>query len=121
MGTVERIIDRGEGFLGSRAPDFGPRTGAKAFGDLRPELNPGAGAAVIERLGIGVGHDKIDTLNIGLDHIRDGVSSSTANADDRNFRPQFANLAPGEFDAHDGMFPLQICMSFNALTNTTPQ
>ena len=71
------------GVLGDRlAPHARTGARAEALGKTLPDLDgvgrPGDG----ERLGVGVGRDELDTLQLLVDHPVDGVAARAANADD---------------------------------------
>ena len=52
------------------------------------ELDGAIRQRLFQRLGIGVGDDKLDTLQIGADHVVNGISARAAYADDANPRLQ---------------------------------
>ena len=78
----------------------GPGAGAKAVGDLQPELDPPVRRRCVERLGIGVGDDEVDALDIGADHVRDRIAAGAADANDADPRTKFVDFRPDEIDAH---------------------
>src|SRR3546814_10706728 len=78
MGAFQRLLDLGDRLLGGRLADFRPRTGAEALGDLEAELDALIRRARVERLGIRVGDDEIDSLDVRIDHVRNGVAAGAA-------------------------------------------
>ena len=60
MRAGQMIADFIDHLLGGRAPDFGLRSRAKSFGDLHAHLDDAFRLGHGERLGIGIGDDKID-------------------------------------------------------------
>ena len=55
---------------------------------------------IVERLGIGVGDDEIDALDVGVHHVGDGVAAGAADADHADPRAKFVDFRPDEIDAH---------------------
>src|SRR5438445_466618 len=51
---------------------------AQALGDLRPELDLGGRAVVLQRLAVGVGGDEVDPGEAGRDHGVQGVAAAAA-------------------------------------------
>ena len=99
-----RAFERGEDFVdrlfGGGAADLGPRAGAETLGDLEAELDAAIGGRVVERLGIGVGDDEVDALDVGAHHVGDGVPARAADADHADPRTKLVDLGPDEIDAH---------------------
>ncbi len=62
------------------AADFRVGAGAQALGDIGAELQLQLGAAVLDRLRIGVGGDELDAVHAGVDHVRHGVAAAAAHA-----------------------------------------
>ena len=103
-----RALERGDDlidrlFRGSAA-DLRTRAGAEALGDLEAELDAAVGERRVERLGIGVGDDEIDALDVGAHHVGDGVAARAADADDADPRTKLVDLRPDEIDAHGSKF-----------------
>ena len=102
--AFQRALDIFQRFLSRGASDFRPRTGAEALGDLQAELDPAVRRRGVERLRVGVGDDEIDPLDVGADHVGDGVSAGPADTDDTDPRAKLVDLRPDEIDAH-GLSP----------------
>ena len=55
-----------------------------------------------QRLAIGVRHQEIDPVKVGIDHVVDGIAASAANTDNGDARTQFLHgLRNGQIDGHD--------------------
>ena len=74
------IVDLRQYLLGGRAADIGIRAGAKSFGHLHAHLNDAPGFRHCERLGVGIGDDKIDPLQSRADHVVNGIAARTGEA-----------------------------------------
>ena len=74
--------------FGGGAADLGPRAGAEALGDGDAELDAAVGERLRQRLRVGVGDDELDALQVGADHVVDGVAAGAADADDGDPRLQ---------------------------------
>jgi hypothetical protein len=90
MYAFERTLDLGDGFLSRGATDLGTGAGAQTLGDLKPELDAVLGDGVVQRLGIGVGDNEVDTLDLGVDHVGDGVASGSTDTDHSDARAQLS-------------------------------
>jgi hypothetical protein len=91
-----------DAFLGGAAADLGPRTGAQALGDLRPQLDAPFGRRSVQRLRVGVGDEEIDALDACRDHVCDGIAARAADADHRDARREVGVLLvrDGEVEGH---------------------
>ena len=98
--AFERFFDVLERFLGRGAPDFGARSGAETLGDLEPELDSAVCRRGVERLSVGVGDDEVDPLDVGPDHVGNGIAARATHSDDADPRPKFVDFRPDEIDAH---------------------
>ena len=49
---------------------------------LQPICSAVLTVGVLERLRVGVGADEVDALDVGADHVVDGVAAAAADADD---------------------------------------
>ena len=103
--AFERALDLVERLFGGGAADLGPRAGAEALGDLEAELDAAVGGRGVERLGVGVGDDEVDALDVGAHHVGDGVAAGAADADDADPRAKLVDFRPDEIDAHDSNPP----------------
>ena len=101
--AIERALDLGHGFLCRRAPDFGPRSGAQALGDIGAELDAVFGDRVVERLRIGVGDHKVHAFDPGGDHVGDRVAAGTAHPDNRDAGAQLFDSWRSDVDAHGAL------------------
>ena len=104
--AVERAFDFVERLFGGGAADLGPRSGAKPLRDLETKLDLAIGRGGVERLCVGIGDDEVDPLDVGLDHVGDGVAARSADADDADPRSKFVDFRPDEIDAHGLLAPL---------------
>jgi hypothetical protein len=77
---------------------------AEPLGDLEAELDTPVSERGVERLGIGVGDDEVDALNVGTHHVGDRIAARSADADDADPRAKLVDLGPHEIDAH-GLYP----------------
>jgi hypothetical protein len=68
-------------FFGSGSPDTGACARTQTFGNLDTQLDPVFRAGLLQRLCVGVGHDKIDAIQLFFDHIIDRVPASTTNTE----------------------------------------
>src|SRR5690606_35020938 len=64
------------------AADLGVRARAQALGDAGAELQLQLGAAVLDRLRVGVGGDELHPVHAAVDHVVDGVATAATHADD---------------------------------------
>ena len=67
---------------------------------LRPSWMRCVGLGGVERLRVGVGDEELDALDVGADHVGDGVAARAADADDTDPRAKFVDLRPDEINAH---------------------
>ena len=88
MGAVERLLDLGQQFLGRGLADFGARAGAEPAGGAAAELDDPVGVRIAQRLGVGVGDDELDALDLASDHVGDGIAAGAADSDHRDARAQ---------------------------------
>ncbi len=100
MHAFESAFEILERFLGGSTADFGTRASAKALRDVRPELDAIFDDRIVQRLGIGVDDDEVDTLDLGVDHVGDGISACPANADHRDPGTKFVDGRRSDVDAH---------------------
>ena len=103
--AIQRALDLGNGLFRSGAANLGTRPGAETLGDVGPELDAVFGDGVVERLGIGVGNDEIDALDLGMDHVGDGIATRAADADHGDAGTQFFHCRRSDIDAHRGLQP----------------
>ena len=76
---VHDLVQRLKGGI---AADLGIGAGAQAVGDVGAELDTALGQGLGQRLGVGVGDDEFDALELGVDHVVDGVAPGAADTDD---------------------------------------
>jgi len=97
------INDLLDAFFG-RSGAYG-RTGPRpqTFSDFYAQLNPRRGLALLQCLSVSVGDDKINAVQLFLNHIVDSVAACTANAEDRNPRSQFCHVGYTELNGHFGL------------------
>ena len=82
QNLVERLFSRG-------AADIRPGPGAKPLGDAATQLNAAFAKRLLQGLGIGVGHKKLDPTQLGLDHVVDGIAAGATDTDDGDLRRKF--------------------------------
>jgi hypothetical protein len=70
----------------------GLRTRAETSGRRQAHLDDAFGPRRGQGLGICVGYDEIDTLEPGIDHVVDGITTCPADTENGNPRPQFADV-----------------------------
>src|SRR5690606_11380178 len=75
------------------AADFRVRACAQALGDVAAELQLQLGAAVLDRLRVGVGGDELHPVDAAADHVRHGIAAAATHADhlDDRVRGHFFN------------------------------
>jgi hypothetical protein len=100
MGAGQVVADLVEHLLGGGAADVGLRAGAETSCHRHAHLDDTFGPRRGQGLGIRVGHDEIDALEPGIDHVVDGVAARAADAENGNPRPQFADVEFLQVDAH---------------------
>ena len=89
-------------FFGGGAADIGLGAGAEALGDRRSELDLARGERMRQRLAIGVRHQEINAVEIGTDHVVDGIAAGAADTDHGDTRAKFLHgLRNGQIDGHD--------------------
>ena len=91
----EVIADLVDHFLRRGAADLGLRAGAEPLGHLHAHLDDALGLRHGERLRVGVGHDEIDALETGGDHVVDGIAAGAADAEHGDARLQLTDV--GDF------------------------
>ena len=80
---------------------------------LQAELDPAVGGGGVQRLGVGIGDDEVDPLDVGAHHVGDGVAAGAADADDADPRAEFVDFRPDEIDAH-GSGPSRALSALNS-------
>ena len=98
--AVEHAVDLVQRFLCRRPADLGTRTRAQTLRDFGAKLDPVFAHRGVQRLRVGVGDDEVDTFDLRLDHVGDGVAACAAHADDGNARTQFLDRRRTDIDAH---------------------
>jgi len=81
MGAFKVFVDIVYGFFGSRSANFRARTSTKAGGRFQAELNAVFRLGSVKRLGISIRDNKLDTLQVGIDHVVYGVTTSTTDTE----------------------------------------
>ena len=81
---VERILDFLDRFLGRGLAHFGAGACAKSAGNVGAELDAFFGGRRTQRLGIGIGDDEVDALDLCLHHVGNGVAARTTDTDDHD-------------------------------------
>ena len=76
----ELLDDLFERLLGGGAADVRPRAGAQPLGDVDAELDAPLGEGLRQRLGVGVGDDELDALELRADHVVDGIAAGAADS-----------------------------------------
>lgn len=66
--------------------DFRIGACAQALGDVGTQLQLQLGAAVLDRLRVGVGGDEFHAIDVGVHHVRNRVATAAADADDLDHR-----------------------------------
>ena len=100
VDALECALDIGDGFFGCGLAHFGPRACAKAAGDVGPELDALFGRAGGKRLCVGIGDDELDALDLGRDHVGDGIAARAADPDHSDARTQVIRSGRSDIDAH---------------------
>ncbi|MCW0417067.1 hypothetical protein NB689_002821 [Xanthomonas sacchari] len=80
--ALQRVHDALAVFQRGLAADFRVRARAQALGDVGAELQLQLGAAVLDRLRVGVGGDELHAVHAAADHVRDRVAAAAAHAND---------------------------------------
>ncbi len=97
VGAFEALADLIHGFFGGFRANVRAGACAKARGRFRAELDAVFRFGTGKGLSVSVGNDKLDTLQVCLDHVVDGIASGTANTKDQD---------PGlEFMCHSSSSP----------------
>src|SRR3546814_1360222 len=73
--ALQRIHDLLAVFQRGLAADFRVRASAQALGDVGAQLQLQLGAAVLDRLRVGVGGDELHPVHAAVDHVRDRVAA----------------------------------------------
>src|SRR5690606_32305300 len=81
VGALQHFGDALTVLDGSLTADFRIRAGTQALGHARTELQHGARADVLQRLGIGVGADELDAFDVALGHVVHGVAAAATDTD----------------------------------------
>src|SRR6267142_3894798 len=79
-------------FLGGGATDIRTRAGAQTLSDAMAELDAASALRLCDRLGVGVGDDEFDPLEIRADHVADGIAAGTAHTDHGDARLNFMRV-----------------------------
>src|SRR5690606_36524353 len=79
--TLQRVDDDLTILERGLAADFWIGARAQALGDVGTQLQLQLGAAVLDRLRVGVGGDELDAIHAAANHVRDRVSAAAAHAD----------------------------------------
>jgi hypothetical protein len=96
--VIDNLLDA---FFCGRCANAGPRPGAKTLGHLDAQLHPTLRHALCERLGVCVGDDKVDALEVLFDHVVDGIAACPTDAEDRNPGLQLVVAGHGKIECHD--------------------
>ena len=102
--ACKMIADLVDHLFGGRAPDFGLRAGAEAFGDLHAHLDDALGLRHGQRLRVGVGDDEVAALQAGRDHVVDGVAAGAADTEHGDPRLEFPDVRHLQIDGHGCLF-----------------
>ena len=94
------IVDLIDAFFGSCAANFWLRTCAEAFGHCRTELNQTFSLGLRQRLRIGIGHNKFNTAQTGIDHVIDRIATATANTEYGDPGLKLGNIRLLQIDTH---------------------
>jgi hypothetical protein len=88
--------------LGGGASDIRLGSGTKSLRNRAAKLDFPAGQRMGKRLPIGVRDKEIDSIEVRVDHVVDGIAASAANTDDGDARTQFLHcLWNGQIDGHE--------------------
>ncbi|MNZ75477.1 hypothetical protein D3C78_939550 [compost metagenome] len=80
LGDALAVLQRG------LAADVGIGAGTEPLGHVHAQLQDGLGIDLLQCLGIGVGTDEIDVVDVAAQHVIDGVAATTADTDDLDYR-----------------------------------
>ncbi|MNI10177.1 hypothetical protein D3C73_632770 [compost metagenome] len=86
--------------LGGVHADFGVGARAQTLRDRLAQLDATVGLGEAQVLGVGVGDDELHPLKAGVDHVVDGVSARSADAEDDDARLQFRGFRPDQRERH---------------------
>ncbi len=100
MGAFERLFDLLERLFGGGLADLRTGAGAEALGDPKAELDALVGGRSVQGLGVRIGDEEVDALNVIGDHIGHRIAAGAPHADDADPGPQFIYFGPDEVDAH---------------------
>ncbi|MOA00052.1 hypothetical protein D3C78_1193960 [compost metagenome] len=81
VGAVQHLGNALAILQGSLAADFRIGAGAEALGHVHPQLQDGLGLDLLQRLGIGIGANEIDVIDVAAQHVVDRVAAATADTD----------------------------------------
>ena len=98
--AFERALDLIQRFFRGSPANLRPRAGAEPLRDLQAKLDSPVGRRGVQRLGVGVGDEEIDPLDVAADHVGDGVAARAADTNDANPRSKLVDLRTDEIDAH---------------------
>ena len=96
----QMIADFVNDFLRRCRADVRLRTSTETLRNLRAHLNDALGLRHCQCLGVGIGDDKVDTLQSGRDHVVDGIAARATDTEHGDPRFQFANIGLLEVDCH---------------------
>ena len=86
VGTVDGIGNPVPVLHGRLAADFGIGARPESLGQVFTQLQDGRCIGARQHLRVGIGVDEIDAIQIRSQHVFDGVTAATANADDLDHR-----------------------------------
>jgi hypothetical protein len=81
VGTLDHLPDTVLVILRRLAADVRIGTGTQSLGDAAADLQRGACRHVFQRLGIGVGTDKIHAVDVLFAHVLHGIAATAADTD----------------------------------------
>jgi hypothetical protein len=105
MGAIELLHNFFDAFFSRRPAHVGLCARAQAARQLGAELNAARGKIMPQRLIVRIGNDEFHALQIGANHIVNGIPASTTAADDRNTRAQFVIARIAQTDLHSHFVP----------------
>ena len=82
VGTFDDLVNPVAIFHCGLAAYFGIGAGAESLGDIAADLQRRADAGALQRLGVRVGTDEVDTLDAGIDHVSHGIATAATDTDD---------------------------------------
>ena len=86
VGVFDLAQDIVERLLGGGAPHVGPGARAEALGSAASELDAVLAERQLDRLGVGVGDQEVDSFDVRLDHVVDGVAAGATHPDHGDLR-----------------------------------